>query len=215
MEKTRRSQTERREEAERRIMEAALELIAEKGTLAVTMSDIGIRAGYSRGLPYQRFGSKEKILESLLQAMIDRFNARRSEILKPEAGLHSITSILETYFIEEKGWKNTKALIVMAAEASLHEGRLRKLIAHYNRKHIEYIKKHLAIAQASGQVASRIDGESLAVIILGSLRGITLLNLTDPDFDLLAIKQNLLDIILGALACDRQCASRLSPEQGG
>ena len=88
--KSRRSHAERREEAEAKIIDAALDLISENGTFAVTMADIGIRAGYSRGLPYQPFGSKEGILEALLQSFIDRFNTRRDNVARPERGLESL-----------------------------------------------------------------------------------------------------------------------------
>src|SRR5690606_38846123 len=162
--------------------------------------DIGIRAGYSRGLPYQRFGSKEGILEAVLQSFIDRFNSRRDNIARPERGLDSITSLIETYFDRDpKDWKNAKALIIIMAEASLHEGRLRDLVVDYNRRHIDYLKKHLAIAQEQGQVSSDIEGESLAVIIMGTLRGVVLQSLSDQDIDLQKAKSKFLEIVLNLL----------------
>lgn len=198
--KTRRSHAERREEAEAKIVEAARDLISEKGTFAVTMSEIGIRAGYSRGLPYQRFGSKEGILEAVLQSFIERFNTRRDNVARPERGLDSITSLIETYFDRDpQDWKNSKALIIIMAEASLHEGRLRDLVVDYNRRHIDYLKKHLAIAQEQGQAASDIDGDSLAVIIMGTLRGVVLQSLSDRKIDLQKAKHQLLEIVLNLL----------------
>lgn len=203
--KARKSHAERREEAEARIVEAARDLISEKGTFAVTMADIGIRAGYSRGLPYQRFGSKEGILEAVLQSFIDRFNTRRDHVARPERGLDSITSLIETYFDRDpKDWKNAKALIIIMAEASLHEGRLRDLVVQYNRKHIDYLKKHLAIAREQDQVSVDIDGESLAVIIMGTLRGVVLQSLSDQDIDLQKAKHRLLEIVFSLLGVPQE-----------
>jgi Bacterial regulatory proteins, tetR family len=45
----------RRNEAEQRLLDAAAELIGEIGPAAVTLANIGERAGYSRGLDYFRY----------------------------------------------------------------------------------------------------------------------------------------------------------------
>jgi len=55
-------------------MEAAAELIVEKGWEATTAAEIGRRAGYSRTMVHARFGGKEAILEDFLQEYLDRFN---------------------------------------------------------------------------------------------------------------------------------------------
>ena len=64
---SRRSQRERVEESSRRLAEAAIELIAEKGYSNTTAQEIGIRAGYSRAMVRERFGSKEALLEAVLK----------------------------------------------------------------------------------------------------------------------------------------------------
>ena len=53
----RRSQAERREESRRRMLDAAFELLSERQGIGFTLSDVGERAGYSRGLPTQTFGT--------------------------------------------------------------------------------------------------------------------------------------------------------------
>ncbi|KAA0080284.1 TetR/AcrR family transcriptional regulator [Mycolicibacterium sp. P9-64] len=63
---SRRSQRERVEESSRRLAEAAIELIAEKGFSNTTAQEIGIRAGYSRAMVRERFGSKEADANSVL-----------------------------------------------------------------------------------------------------------------------------------------------------
>ncbi|WP_347338882.1 helix-turn-helix domain-containing protein [Mycolicibacterium sp. P9-64] len=54
------------EESSRRLAEAAIELIAEKGFSNTTAQEIGIRAGYSRAMVRERFGSKEADANSVL-----------------------------------------------------------------------------------------------------------------------------------------------------
>jgi AcrR family transcriptional regulator len=58
----RRTQAERTDEARAALCEAAIELIAERGLVGVTLSDVGARAGYSRGLAVYHFGSKSGLI---------------------------------------------------------------------------------------------------------------------------------------------------------
>ncbi|MCV7346642.1 TetR/AcrR family transcriptional regulator [Mycolicibacterium rhodesiae] len=68
------TQPERVETSRRRLMEAAAELIVEKGWEATTAAEIGRRAGYSRTMVHARFGGKEAILEDFLQEYVSRLN---------------------------------------------------------------------------------------------------------------------------------------------
>jgi AcrR family transcriptional regulator len=63
----RRTQRERNAESTRRLLDAAIELIAEKGFERTTAMEIGERAGYSRSMVRSRYGSKEALLESVLR----------------------------------------------------------------------------------------------------------------------------------------------------
>jgi AcrR family transcriptional regulator len=59
------TQPQRLEISGRRLLEAAVDLIAEKGWEATTAAEIGRRAGYSRAMVHARFGSKDAILDTL------------------------------------------------------------------------------------------------------------------------------------------------------
>ena len=59
------TQPQRLEISGRRLLEAAVELIAEKGWEATTAAEIGRRAGYSRAMVHARYGGKDAILETL------------------------------------------------------------------------------------------------------------------------------------------------------
>ena len=52
-----RTQSDRRDTAEARILDAALRIVAERGTDGMTLAEVGEAAGYSRGLPAHYFGS--------------------------------------------------------------------------------------------------------------------------------------------------------------
>jgi AcrR family transcriptional regulator len=63
----RRSQKDRSEESSRKLLEAAVELIGERGFATTSLAEISERAGYSRAMVSARYGSKEKFLVALLE----------------------------------------------------------------------------------------------------------------------------------------------------
>ena len=52
------TQDERAARSDARMGDAAVSLICERGAAGTTLTDVGMRAGYSRGLASARFGSK-------------------------------------------------------------------------------------------------------------------------------------------------------------
>src|ERR1043165_6903985 len=62
----RRTQQERREEAERKVLAAATALITQHGSRALTLAAVGEAAGYSRGIVSHHFGSRENLLRAVM-----------------------------------------------------------------------------------------------------------------------------------------------------
>jgi AcrR family transcriptional regulator len=90
------TQAERVAESAQRLMAAAIELIAEKGFQRTAASEIAERAGYSRTMVAARYGSKEALLEHLLET---EYQSRMLPDLGEAKGLerlqHWISSIRE------------------------------------------------------------------------------------------------------------------------
>src|SRR3954452_18661591 len=63
----RRTQRERREETERKVLGAATALIARHGSRALTLAAVGEAAGYSRGILSHHFGSRENLLRAVMR----------------------------------------------------------------------------------------------------------------------------------------------------
>ncbi len=64
----RRTQQQRRHQAETALLNAAAELVIEEGVHSLTLARVGERAGYSRGLATHYFGSKQALLQRLAHA---------------------------------------------------------------------------------------------------------------------------------------------------
>src|SRR5258705_9621681 len=90
----RRPQAERRAQSERRLLDAATRLIADQGFSKTTLAQIGAKAGYSRGLVNERFGSKAE----LVQVLADEFQTYFAhDQLEPAlADKHGLEALLVT-----------------------------------------------------------------------------------------------------------------------
>ena len=71
--KSRRSHSQRREEAERSMLDAAVKIVAERGLEDLTLAGCGEAAGYSRGLAAHYFGTKEELISAIAQHIVDGY----------------------------------------------------------------------------------------------------------------------------------------------
>ncbi|MRT21496.1 TetR/AcrR family transcriptional regulator [Comamonas sp. CAH-2] len=178
---TPKTQIQRREEAVRKILDAAIELIAQRGVKEVTMAEIGIHAGYSRGLPHQHFGSKENLINAVLHAIVEKFNQRRTNQKPVPDGVESIKALFSTYLQRDTAsWQASKAFIFLISDASLAESPHRDFINKLNKKNVDFIAKHLSIARAG---VSEASNHALAVVLMSTMRGLALQALTDSEMN--------------------------------
>ncbi len=70
------TQEERRAETRRRLLEAAAELFAERGSTAPSVDAIAERADRTSGAVYDHFGGKEGLLFALLDGWVDDVSRR-------------------------------------------------------------------------------------------------------------------------------------------
>lgn len=67
----RRTQADRTARAKDALRSAALDLILERGLDKLTLTELGERAGYSRGIVHYHFGSREALLADLVTSIIE------------------------------------------------------------------------------------------------------------------------------------------------
>jgi AcrR family transcriptional regulator len=98
------------------LVEAAAQLITEKGWDATTAAEIGRRAGYSRAMVHARYGSKDAILDTLFR---DTYEARLDTTPSQDAdglsqALGHFDRIIGLY-VEDRAF--TRAVFVLTFEA--------------------------------------------------------------------------------------------------
>jgi AcrR family transcriptional regulator len=218
----RRTQTERREEAERRLLEAALEIVARRGSVRMTLAEVGEAAGYSRGLPAHRFGSKAGLVHALAGYIGERFGEQRGKGPKPAPGLDAILGNIHFYFSLARAPKRprataapqdndsasgrsgrqpgdaftaTRALLVMMTESCMEANAgLRAEVAAYNRTALAWFEQHIRTGIDRGEIAADNDPAITAVILLGAMRGVLLQWLVDDRIELAVVRDRLLQI---------------------
>src|SRR5690554_1828790 len=77
-------QSKKRKNSQDRIFRSAVTVLAQKGYHNTRITDIARHAGVAYGLVYHYFGSKQKILEVILNEVGLRFNERLDRIASDE-----------------------------------------------------------------------------------------------------------------------------------
>lgn len=188
--KIRRSQAERRDESERRLLEAAAGLVVEQGIGAATFANIGERAGYSRGLVTQRFGSKQ----GLIEAMIERLQVRMADLLDDRDigelnGLEQVLTNVDVFLraLDREGELRAYFVLLASAVADVSELRAPFAAAH---KRVEQSYEALFLkGQAEGSVKADLDAAAAALMTGALLFGLSMQLLLDPDMDLGPIRE--------------------------
>ena len=98
-----------RQEKKELIMEISLELFAENGFHATSISQIAKKAGISKGLAYNYFESKKDILDELIthgfDSIFQNFDINKDGILTEEEFIHFIKTNFRLLRENLKHWK--------------------------------------------------------------------------------------------------------------
>ncbi|MCG8588795.1 MAG: TetR/AcrR family transcriptional regulator [Proteobacteria bacterium] len=177
------SQAERTARTERRLLSAALHLIAERGYERTTLAAIGAEAGVSRGLVSHCFGSKAGLLGALVEQMLRRWG---HDSLRPavgdRVGIEALHAAIDAVVLQShRAPRELRAFYALLFEAlgpipelgprfaELH-GRLRHSVAEW-----------IEAGVAAGQVRADVDAQAQAALFLGAFRGAMYQWLLDPE----------------------------------
>ncbi len=200
---SRRTQAERRGEAEQRLLQAARQIVARKGWVGMTLSEVGEEAGYSRGLATHHFGSKAGLLRALAAYVNSSFMSLvQVEAPKWRPGLDALKGFVSVYLgRNDSDWVNSRALLSLMAEAVTQDSETAPILAQYNRTVQQHLADCIEAGIANGEIRADVQPQASAVLILGTLRGSMLQYLLDPSgIDMAALHRQLLDLIDAALA---------------
>jgi AcrR family transcriptional regulator len=198
----RKSHLSRRAESDRRLIAAALKLIARQGVAGTSLAEIGLAAGYSRGLPSERFGSKAHFLQQLVDHMDRWFEAKLAGDLAAKTGLDAAVARLAAHFDGAiEGPLATRALYHLYIESLSVIPELKSRMAALSRAYLDGFAAHLREAKQLGQVGKDLDCEQQAGVILAAMRGMIIQSMLDPkSMDLRTAKKTLMQLFQQSLS---------------
>jgi AcrR family transcriptional regulator len=185
----RRTQAQRRDQSEQRLLIAAAQLIEAEGFAAVTFDRVGATAGYSRGLASQRFGSKDGLVRAVIAFVSARVRAKVETLTAGIAApLDRLLAWVDVMLSQIEHDVIFRAYFVMMAAAIGNRDPLREafLAAHEDVR--TELRAMIEAGQQAGQINATLDADTLALSI-GSLHlGIAVELLLDPALNMAAMR---------------------------
>ena len=175
------TQAERTEISDNRMLEAAVELIVDRGPAATSLKEVGLKAGYSRGLAGQRFGSKDKLFSFVLRQVGDSWLAQLKQSTDRQTGLAAIHYALdEHYKFCVEAPNQVRAFYPLWFESVNAGSELTKIIGNiHNRRHQDVF----AWIMTDSAVGNRIkpNADAIAGQFCSSVIGIVYYWLANPS----------------------------------
>lgn len=185
-------QQDRSQVSTRRLLDAAAELVAERGYAEATVAEIGRRAGYSRGLVSARFGSKENLMWALVHRASETWFQRLIDPPRAGSAREQLLALVRT--IGEQVARDPLALrvlerLIFEAAGELHE----RFVASQRRMEgsfHEILKRGIS----DQSIRHDIDTQVEAALLVATLRGISYQWFLYPDdVDLVRMHEALAD----------------------
>ena len=195
------TQVERKEISDAKMLEAAVELIVERGTGQATLKDVGEMAGYSRGLAGYRFGNKEGLFDFVLRSVGDEWLAELTLVTKNKTGYDAIAAALDAHiqFCEDAP-KHVEAFYRLWFEALTPESQLKSVILGIHKRRRADVIRWIEQGVEEGSVAAMINIELVADHFTASVSGIVYHWMSDPDnLDEMRSLHNGLKQVVGAM----------------
>ena len=163
----------RTERSTNALLEAAMDLIVEGGFDALTFATIGERSGYSRGLVSARFGSKEGLIDALIDRIVTSWSHKN---VLPQAkggsGLDGLLTMIDA--IQAQAARNPRGLLVLyslmfqATSDDLLRQRFAKFHESMRADFAHFVRK----GQRDGSIRKGRSPDREGALLVGGLRGI-------------------------------------------
>ena len=181
----RRAQRERVQTALDLLREAAIDVLVEQGMVRATAQEIASRAGYSREMVRVRYGTKERLVQTILTGPVEDLLTADP----PEAadGLDELAQRLDgaRQLIQDQP-RLIKAFLVVMFEAAGGAESVRPHMTTWAHRAIDSISGAVRKGQGDGSIAAGLDSERTARWIIRSIVGLSHEWLLGLDVDMQA-----------------------------
>jgi AcrR family transcriptional regulator len=176
------SKERRRRESDRRMLRAAVALIGRHGTAGASLADIGVEAGYSRGLPVQRFGTKLSLLEAVIDTIQDRFMRQVERRIGGRTGCEALAERIRIQMEAVRDMPDSAiALYHLIVDSTGTVPELKPRIAELHAAYRDNLRAYLMQARKMGELRKDVDIEQNVRAISGAISGICIQALVSGD----------------------------------
>jgi AcrR family transcriptional regulator len=180
---TTRTQEERSAASDAAMASAAVALICERGAVATTLKDVGVRAGYSRGLAGYRFGSKAGLWSFLVHTIGEEWREELRRAVAGTSGLATLHAAVDAHcrmLLESPD--RIRAFYVLWFDSVGPDPVLREVIGRIHDRRRRDVERWIADGIAAGTVRADADVRAVAEQFVAVIVGIVYQWLvTDPD----------------------------------
>jgi AcrR family transcriptional regulator len=178
-----RTQPERQAVSDAAMAAAAVALICERGAAATTLKDVGVLAGYSRGLAGYRFGTKAGLWAFLVHTIGEEWLAELSRAAAGTTGLQTLHAALDAHcaiLIESPD--RFRAFYTLWFDSVGPDPALRDQIARIHERRRRDVERWISNGIQAGTVRSDADVRGVAEQFVSQIVGIVYAWLVaDPD----------------------------------
>ncbi|RVQ65267.1 TetR/AcrR family transcriptional regulator [Croceicoccus ponticola] len=178
----RRTQAERTALSDARMFEAAKDLIVEQGTHATTLKEVGERAGYSRGLASNRFGSKDALFAQLTLQFNNKWTQELAKAVGDRTGAQACFAALHAVngFLANNSQYMKAMYILWFQSISSHDDARNHLSAYqaiYRRDVTHWVREGIE----RGEIDRNVDADCYAFQFCSFIFGTIYQWLVAPD----------------------------------
>jgi TetR/AcrR family fatty acid metabolism transcriptional regulator len=188
-----------REAKYRRILEAAVEVIAENGFANSRVSQIAARAGVADGTIYLYFKSKDQILMTALDDAFERFlQTARTEV----SGMTDVREKLKAVIRVHLHTMGAHRALAVVLQTELRQSA--KFLAEFSqrqlRSYLELIRDIIKEGQGQGVFRSSVSDRLAVSCLFGALDDVvTAWVLSDKEYDLAPMSEGIYDLFLNGM----------------
>jgi AcrR family transcriptional regulator len=211
------TQGERAALSDARMADAAVALICERGADGTTLKDVGLRAGYSRGLASSRFGSKAGLWSFLVRSIGEEWLAELGEAVAGTCGLETIHAAVDAHcrFLLDSS-ERIRAFYILWFDSVGPDEALRVVMTSAHQRRQRDVEGWITSGVAAGVIRPDVDVHSIAEQFCAAIIGIVYTWLVSPPAhaEVRQLHAGLKDQMTQALApVPAGMGSRSSPRQ--
>lgn len=176
------TQAERTAMSDKAMLDAAVELILERGTDKTTLQAIGEKAGYSRGLATYRFGSKAGLFDAVCKSISRRWLEYLKKGVGDQTGIDAMCAALDAFlqFVSDAP-RDARVLQLLYCGAASPLSEYRQTSVNIHQRQQDDVAEWVRTGIRNGTIRADADPNITAAQYIAYIGGMTYLWVIDPS----------------------------------